>query len=152
MIGCNLLLSVAAIGLSVSKSAEVSRLQKRVAEWEDAEKQRRDDNALAVARAFVTVLEITDVKVSSLTIQPVGKTPIIELGPTDKGGALIAIKDSDSKTRLQLEVESNGNSIVRHYDRNGVPRTGSGLLYTAQSPSGLPFFTRMDANGNFEKD
>ena len=151
-IGCNLFLSLLAFGFPLSRVEDVLKLQKRVAELETKLDKQSKDNSLSMARAFTSVLEVTDVKMSSLTIQPIGKKPIIELGSSNKGGALIAIKDADGKTRLQLEVDSKGNSVVRHYDRNGVARTISGLLYTDKSPSGLPFFTGLDANGNVEKD
>ena len=119
-----------------------------VAELE-SELDRRDKEILkTIGKALELSGPQTAEKCRSLSVvDTAGKTRILLYSDDSTIGTGITIADDNGKTRLEILQTKEGQSLVRHYDRNGVIRAGSGIVFAKEFKEGLGAFTTFDAEG-----
>ncbi len=151
--GIGLLLGVIA-NLQPDRDSRVEALQRKINELESASVER-DNQVQDYFRDFVQKFEDglakSALKMRALAIvDDSGNTRIQFL--TKDGVSHITFFDVSKKGRLNLSLDAEGNSSVRHFDRNGVARLVSVLAYPKDLPGGSAAFIRTNANGEIEKD
>lgn len=147
-IGVALLLGLVA-NLQPDRDSRVEALQRKINELESASEER-DNQVQDYFRDFVQKFEDglakSGLKMRSLAIvDESGNTRIQFL--TKDGGSHLAFFDANKKGRLNLSLDADGNSVIRHFDRNGVVRADSGVAYPEGNPGGISFFIAGDADG-----
>lgn len=148
-IGCNLFLSLVAFGFPLSRVEDVLKLQKRVTELENELEHKDQEILKTVGKALDVMGPHIAEKCRSLSVVDAdGKTRIMLFSDDSTLGTGIEFYDNHAERRLQIVVEKNGQSVVRHFDRNGRVRVGSGIIFTKDVKEGVGAFLTYDAEGN----